>query len=398
MREGFVRRLVEEAVDRMVEGEPGNRVLDRVLRAHRDLTSDERAAVADWSYGLALWRLRIDRLAGGRRALWMPLFLVDQRGRSVREAARLCGGDPVSIADALRSPPSFADPIEDLAFRRSLPEWIASRWIEQFGAAEADALAAATNERGPVAIRTNKLRTTREFLEEALAAEGIQSRRSRLVAGGLILEGRANVFGSESWRRGLFEVQDEGSQLVAEAVNARPGETIIDLCAGAGGKTLALAAAMENRGRITAVDVDAGRLTNLRARAARAGATCIDVREADATDPSGLSGLEGADVVLVDAPCSGLGILRRGPDSRFRISPDDLRAMVRLQHSLLAAAARLVRPGGRLVYATCSVDREENESVAESLEGPFTEVDRRRTWPHRDGCDGFFWTVWRRGR
>lgn len=402
-----IRTLVLHTLRRVVdEGVRADRALAATLRANRDLSSDERRHVARWSLGLALWQERFRRLTDDR-GLWLALLLVEVHGIDPTDASAAAGIDPAVLDAALSRRDEPADPVEALAFRRSLPSWLARRWIDQLGPDKADRLAAASNRPGPITVRTNRLRTTPDELERRLESEGVDSRRSTLVDTALRLEGRPNIVALESWRAGLFEVQDEASQLVAEAVEARPGQTVVDLCAGAGGKTLALAARMEDRGRLVAIEPDADRVHDLSVRLRRAGVRSVEIRRGDGRDAALLADLRrSADAVLVDAPCSGLGILRRGPDSRFRIRPDDPDRFARLQAALLGSAATLVRPGGRLVYATCSVDHAENEAVADafSLSTRSTRSSRpgferlltRRTWPDEEGCDGFFLAVWGR--
>jgi len=237
-------------------------------------------------------------------------------------------------------------------------------------------------------------------LAARLRDEGVETVETARAPRGLIVKTRRpNLLALGSFRAGLFEVQDKGSQLIATLCKARPGETVLDACAGAGGKTLAIAADLRGEGRLVACDPDAERLQRLALRAQRAGAR-IEI----GTRP--LAGLH-ADVVLVDAPCSELGILRRGPDARFRIEEDHLGAFPRLQREILEQTLPCVRSGGRLVYATCTIRCEENEEVARSFERDHPELARDvagiespdgffRTFPHREGTDAFFaarWTV-----
>lgn len=393
-----IRTLVQLVLSRVLdEGVRADRALSATLRANRDLSSDERRCVAQWSLGLSLWQERFRRITSDR-GLWLALLLVEVHRFDPEEAAVAAGIDPAALEAALSRRDEPDDPVEALALRRSLPSWLARRWIEQFGIDAADCLAAAMNQPGPITVRANLLRTTPEALRRELAQEGVVARPSQLVDTALRLEGRPNIVALKSWRAGHFEVQDEASQLVAEAVGARPDQIVVDLCAGAGGKTLALAARMGDRGRLIAVEPDGARIHDLTVRLRRTGLHSVELRQGDGRDAGLLADLRGAaDAVLVDAPCSGLGIVRRGPDSRFRITPDDPSRFARLQTSLLASAASLVRPGGRLVYATCSVDREENEGVADAFRSNgFERTLTRRTWPHEEGCDGFFWAVWTR--
>ncbi len=288
-----------------------------------------------------------------------------------------------------------SDAVESLAYERSLPTWLARRWIQQWGPQRADSLARAMNERGPISVRANTLRCDRLELLERLRREGVEATSSELAPHALRLRGRPNIQALQVWRDGLFEVQDEGSQLIAEAVSARPGGFIVDLCAGSGGKTLALAAQMRNEGNLIAVDIEPQRLVDLRVRAARHGVTCVETRRLDATDPRSLADLSAkADAVLVDAPCSSTGTFRRGPDARWRLKQGEIEEWSRIQKALLASALALVRPGGRLVYATCSVEPAEDEEVIRGLGLPAVRLSsEQRTWPDRDGCDGFYWAT-----
>ncbi|HYG67774.1 MAG TPA: RsmB/NOP family class I SAM-dependent RNA methyltransferase, partial [Anaeromyxobacteraceae bacterium] len=270
---------------------------------------------------------------------------------------------------------------------------------------EAEALADALNRPAPVCLRPNPLRGRPEALVAQLAAEGVPTRAGRFAAGARVVTAkRANLYGTPSFRDGAFEVQDEASQLVAALVGASPGEAVLDLCAGAGGKTLALAGAVSPGGTVHAADPDLDALARLRVRAARAGAAPL-VAIHGAAPPADLR----VDAALVDAPCSALGPLRRGPDLRWRLDPAAFAALPALQLALLARAARHVRPGGRLVYATCTFRQEENEAVALRFERDHPAFRRvapsadpslltadkfARTWPHRGGLDGFFAAVY----
>jgi 16S rRNA (cytosine967-C5)-methyltransferase len=373
-------------------------VLDRTLRAHRLLTREQRQALAESVFNVGLWRRRLGFLLGDPKAPASALlfaFLHRLADVPAGEAARLSG---VGVPPALVSeePPS-------LALRWSLPDWLAEHFARELGPAAED-FCAHLNVPGPITLRVNRLRTTRDALAERLRSEGVETRPGALSPLALHVVGpRPNLYGLASLREGLFEVQDEGSQLLGLLVEARPGETVLDLCAGAGGKTLLLGAAMENRGRLLAYDPDAERLDRLLLRCSRAGVSNVQVLRAP---PEGVL----ADRVLADVPCSELGSLRRGPDQRFRLEPESLSRLPPVQHDILARAGRLVRPGGRLVYATCTVNRAENEDVVlgflrEAL--GFRLVPPGAGWlepscirdgflfcvPHLHGTDGFFAAV-----
>jgi 16S rRNA (cytosine967-C5)-methyltransferase len=401
-----------DALAAVLAGVPAERVLDRALRDRRGVSAQARQAVAEAVFGVGLWRRRLRHAIGdpaASPALLLAALLRDLAARPAAEAEALARLAPGTLPPP-RAPPS------DLATRASLPDWLAAELVRAAGP-EADALADALGVPGPVCLRVNALRTGVAALAARLGAEGVPVREGRLAPGCLVAEApRVNVLGLAAHREGLLEVQDEGSQLLGLALGAADGETVLDLCAGAGGKTLQLAAAVGPRGRVHAADPDGARLSRLRARAARAGAGGI-VEVHGAAPPPALR----VDRVLVDAPCSELGPLRRGPDLRWRIDPAGFGALPALQCELLARGAAHVRPGGRLVYATCTFRSEENAEAAEAFEREHDAFRRvaalpegavsaaaaaavvgadgfLRTWPHRHGTDGFFAAAWVRAR
>src|SRR5207245_927631 len=276
---------------------------------------------------------------------------------------------------------------ERLADRWSLPDWLEAHLISELGE-DAETFCAAIAAPGPVCLRANRLLCTRDQLAARLHDEGIETAPSQRAPDGVFVRTpRANLFGTRAWREGLFEPQDEGSQLLGNLVEPLPGETVLDLCAGAGGKSLLLAA---QGARVLAYDVDRERLERLRTRARRAGAE-RRIEIVDRPRPAGL--------VLVDAPCSELGVLRRGPDARWRIDPRSLAELPPLQRQLLETAAPLAAK--RLVYGTCTISCAENEDVADAFDCAHPEFQRVTTWrtlPHVEGTDGFFAAVWQRAR
>ncbi|HET9599427.1 MAG TPA: RsmB/NOP family class I SAM-dependent RNA methyltransferase [Anaeromyxobacteraceae bacterium] len=376
----------------VLAGAPAERVLDRFLRANRGLSREARQAVKEAVFGVAVWRRRLAWQAGASPSTSMPPAVV-LLALLLRDLARFPGPAALLGLDPRLLPPPRPPPA-DLATRHSLPDWLAAT-LEREAGAEAAALADALNLPGPVALRPNLLRTTPVALARRLAAEGVEARPGALVPSALVVTSlRPNLYGLGALREGLFEVQDEGSQRAGALLAARPGERVLDLCAGAGGKALQLAADVGAGGAVHACDPDAERLARLAVRARRAGAAGI-VRIEGAAPPGGLT----VDAALVDAPCSELGALRRGPDARFRIDPGSFAALPALQLELLRAAARHVRPGGRLVYATCTLRREEDEDVALAFsraEPAFQLAEASRTWPHRQGCDGFYMALFQR--
>ena len=303
------------------------------------------------------------------------------------------------------------DPALPFAVRANLPDWLAGRLVAELGEPEAAALASALHQPATLDLRVNALRATREAALEALLAAGFAAEPTPYSPVGLRARGRKPLQSLPAFRDGWFEVQDEGSQLVSLLLEPRRGQKLADFCAGAGGKSLHLAALLENRGSVDAFDISKRRLQGLRDRLRRAGLDNIRMRWIASEEDPFLARYEGRmDGVLVDAPCSGTGTIRRNPDILWRAI--DLEALAAAQGRILAAAAKLVAPGGRLVYATCSLVREENEGVVESFLAaheafrlvPAGEVLARqgialgdavtkqgllRLMPHRHHTDGF---------
>ena len=283
------------------------------------------------------------------------------------------------------------------ALRFSLPDWLADALVAGYGAARAESLAAALLQPAPLDLRVNSLKATPAQVVASLAAAGIDAQPLPQWTGALRVAGKPALERSAAFESGWCEVQDLGSQLAAALVAPRRGQTVVDLCAGAGGKTLALAADTANGGRLVACDADRARLSHLGPRAARAGAANIETRLLDAGREEGALGdlIGAADVVLVDAPCSGTGTWRRNPEARWRLTPQRLLRLAALQARLADLGVRLLKPGGRLVYAVCSLLPEEGRLQAEALRKRHPDLipdagGTRLLRPDRDGTDGFF--------
>ena len=396
MRAELVRSAVLEIYEQVRrEGARADQAMQRVIRREKQLRSVERRAVADAVYGLLRLQGKVDHLLGralGARKLSLDqlatptqhllryaAYLVVSGEQKAESAGNLAGPEVAPYAWALQlvaSPQQLSsesapsDPMDALAAETSLPRWLAALWARQLGEPETRALAAALNQRAPLTVRTNELKGPREELEKALLAEDAKVARTPFSQLGLTFTGRTNVFALKAFKAGLFEVQDEGSQLIAEACVARPGQLIVDACAGAGGKTLALAAQMRNKGRLVACDRDGRRLIELKQRARRASVHNYESR-AVPEGPAGearLDDLRGqANAVLIDAPCSGLGALRRNPDARWRLDEAEIDLFPPRQREILERYSALVKPGGLLIYATCSINQRENEDVRKSF-------------------------------
>ena len=303
-----------------------------------------------------------------------------------------------------REPRAPDDPLDALALRLSFPTWLASRWMQRYGVDEATALMRAMNERPPITVRANTLRITREALAERLTREdALTVAPTRYAPEGLTVEHGGAPAAWRAFADGALTVQDEASMLVARLLEPRPGELVADACAAPGTKTTHLAQLMENRGRIVALDPQPARLARVTEAATRLGVTIVEPRVGTAQALAGE--LAGAcDAVLVDAPCSNLGVLRRNPEVKWRREAADVAASAAHQREILTAAAGMVKPGGRLVYATCSLEPEENEAVAAALRAarpdfapdpptsfplPLDDDGVLRCRPHRHGTDGF---------
>ncbi|MHB8907448.1 MAG: 16S rRNA (cytosine(967)-C(5))-methyltransferase RsmB [Syntrophales bacterium] len=311
--------------------------------------------------------------------------------------------------EAITWPDMAKDPEQAIAVLHSHPPWLVRRLLAQFNGEETIAICRANNAIPPLALRVNTLKASRGQALEALAREGIAAEPALFSIDGVILTApAAGLRKTAPYREGLIRIQDEASQLIPRLVAPQPGERILDLCAGAGGKTLHLAALLENRGSITAVDLHSARLRMIREEVERLGVMIVETRTGDAAAPTE-SFREAFDRVLLDAPCSGLGTLRRNPEIRWRITPQDLNKCMQIQKRLLAGAAGCVRPGGRLVYSVCAVTPEENEIVIGDFlrnrpdftrirpqEIPPALIDPQgffRTAPHLHGMDGFFGAI-----
>jgi 16S rRNA (cytosine967-C5)-methyltransferase len=382
--------VLAPALDAILAGQPAETVLDHLLRAHRHLSADQRRVTAEACFGVGLWRRRLRFHAGPDAP---PLVLLGILARDLGQ----CPDVPLPLA----LPPPRPPP-DDWRQRWSMPDWLADV-LERVHGPDAPLAAEALCRPGPVTVRANRRFTTRDHLARTLADEGRPAEPATHAADALHLTTRpANPTATMAWQRGWFELQDEGSQLLAEAVPARDGDTVLDLCAGAGGKTLALASRLPSA-TLHAFDVDRERLGRLRTRAARASAR-VHVHLERPTDLQ-------VDHVLIDAPCSELGALRRGPDLRWRLTPDVLTRWLVVQRELLHTAARHVRPGGSLTWATCTVAPEENDAMLaafladdprftlEPVSLPLRSPDGcLRLAPHLHGTDGFFAAVLRRTR
>lgn len=361
---------------------PADAVLADCYRTRRYAGSKDRMAIGEIVYGVLRRRAEIDwhleragtdPTARHRAIAWLALM----RGASANDIAALArDGDygpagieasEIAMVEAINAfDPETERPEEVVA---NLPGWALEGLKERFGEGWRQ-VAASLLEEAPVDVRVNRLKATREDARAMLDAEGIYTLLCPFSPVGLRLKRRRPLTGTAAFRSGAIEVQDEGSQLAALLVDARPGMKVVDFCAGAGGKTLAIAAEMGNAGRIVACDTSEHRLNRAGERLKRAGSFIVERRVLSSARDKWVKRRAGRfdggfDRVLVDAPCSGSGTWRRNPDQKWKLAPDALAELSALQGEILDSAARLVAPGGRLVYVTCSMMRAENEAPVE---------------------------------
>lgn len=350
------------------------------------------------AYQTLLNTISIDEVCADVQSLWRVHVPAVDCGKFLADLARV------------PHPSGESDPVRRLSLVYSFPEFVVGEWIERFGLGEAERMCASLNLPAPTCIRVNTLKATVEECRRDLQGEGIQSRTTALSPVGLLLEKRANVGSLRTFKNGFFELQDEGSQIISYLANPSPGSVIVDACAGGGGKTLHLAALMQNTGELYAVDVDDRRLGNIVIRLQRAGVTIARVLS-PTRDQAPIENLRRrADVVLVDAPCSGVGTFRRNPGAKRTLKKEFVDHISGIQREILERSAELVRPGGRLVYSTCTLVTKENESVVSDflrarpdfniqpvggiLQAWGIHVEHRSDMlmllPHKTGSDGFF--------
>jgi len=395
--------------------EPADAALSGFFRSHSKIGQRDRATIADSVYAALRRRRLLESLVGTpspRRlalATWTLLL-----GASLRDLEPWLRGEEPQWLAAVKRATAAGQP---LGVQCELPDWVVEKLSRRFEEPALLEIARGLAQSASLDLRANSLKMTREAAMKRLADDGIPATPTPYSPDGLRLEGRPAINRHPVFLDGGVEVQDEGSQLLCHLVAPKRGEMVVDFCAGAGGKTLALGAFMRSTGRLYAFDISPKRLAGLKPRLARSGLSNVHPQRIEGINDPRVKRLAGKiDRVLVDAPCSGLGTLRRNPDMKWRQTPEDVRELAAKQASLLAAAARLVKPGGRIVYATCSILDEENREIAEAFLAahvqfrllPAVEVlekeridldigDYFEVWPHRHGTDGFFAAVFERG-
>ena len=376
------------------EGHYADKVIQQLLKRDKRWGARDRAFVAETTYDIVRWKRLYAEIAEVKEP-----FTRDNLWRMFAVWATLRG---LKLPDwtYFENTPTrkikgrFDELSKIRKFKESIPDWLDELGEKELGATVWSKEIAALNEQADVILRVNTLKITKEKLQAELFDLDIETEFLKDYPNALKLKERANVFTTEAFKNGSFEVQDASSQLVAEFLNVKPGMRVVDTCAGAGGKTLHIASLMENKGQIIALDIYENKLHELKRRAKRNGAHNIEPRAIDSTKI--IKKLyDKADRVLIDAPCSGLGVLRRNPDTKWKLQPDFIEKIKVTQQEILQQYSRMVKVGGQLVYATCSVLPSENQLQVDkfltSEAGKnFTFVKDNKVLAHKSRFDGFY--------
>ena len=373
------------------ENEYADKVVQKTLKLDKRWGVRDRKFVAETIYDMVRWKRLYNEIAGTKEhysrdnlwknfAVWATLKGIDLPDWRYFE------GTPTR-----RIKGKFDELQSIRKFRESIPDWLDETGEAELGK-QWDVEIKELNKQARVILRTNTLKTTRKELQRLLHEEEIETETVPSAPDALVLVERKNVFLSQAFKKGLFEVQDASSQLVAPFLDVKPGQKVIDACAGAGGKTLHLASLMENKGQIIALDIHGHKLAELKKRAKRDGAHNIETRTIEGT--KSIKKLKGkADRVLIDAPCSGIGVLKRNPDSKWKLNADFIDRIRKTQAEILDQYASMVKTGGKLVYATCSILPSENEKQVKAFLANHKEFEMimdKKVSPAASGFDGFY--------
>ncbi len=380
-------RGVHTALEAIFEqGQYADKVIERTLKSNPKWGAKDRSFIAETTYEMVRWWRLVNFLSPSKDPwdLFGTYWLM--QGNELPpwdEFARL---QPAKIK-------SKYDSITDPGLLESIPEWLQTLGSQELGE-KWEAEIHALNEEAEVVLRVNTLKTTRERLKNLLEADGIRSYLVKGYPDALVLEERQNVFRHPSFKEGLFEVQDASSQLVAAALQVEPGMRVIDACAGAGGKSLHLAALMGNKGKVISMDVEEWKLQQAKLRARRNGVSIFEPKIIEGSKT--IKRLkESADRLLLDVPCSGLGVLRRNPDTKWKLSAESIAKVQATQQEILQSYPSMLKKGGQLVYATCSILPSENQEqikkfLASEAGKDFELLEDRKVLAQESGFDGFY--------
>ncbi|NVK48151.1 MAG: methyltransferase domain-containing protein [Cyclobacteriaceae bacterium] len=380
-------RGVHSALDAIFQqGQYADKVIERTLKSNPKWGARDRSFIAETTYEMVRWWRLINYLSPSDDYwdLFGTYWLM--QGHELPNWEEFSKINPQKIKEKYEG-------LTNPAILESVPDWLFQLGEKELGE-EWETELHSLNEEAEVVLRVNTLKTTRERLKAQLLEEGIRTYQIKGYPDALILEERQNVFRTAAFKAGLFEVQDASSQLVAAALGVEPGMRVIDACAGAGGKTLHLAALMENKGKILSMDLEEWKLQQTKLRARRNG---IDIIERKVIEGSKtIKRLkESADRLLLDVPCSGLGVLRRNPDTKWKLSPESIEKVEEAQQEILQTYPSMLKKGGQMVYATCSILPSENEEqvkkfLASEAGKDFELLEEKKVFAHQSGFDGFY--------
>lgn len=398
------RNLVYTTIDSLNaifnEGEYADKVVARALKKDKRWGSHDRKFVAETIYEIVRWKRLYSEIADvkepfDREDIWRVFAVwAVLRGYPIPDWRQLEGTPERKIKGR------FDELSKNRVYRESIPDWMDELGVKELGEEKWSKEIAAQNQPAKVILRVNTLKTTKEALRAVLMDLDIETEFLKEQPDALVLKERANVFLTDAFKQGFFEVQDANSQLVAHFLDVKPGMRVVDTCAGAGGKALHMASLMENKGQLIAMDLYESKLKQLKIRAKRNGAFNIEYKIIDSTKV--IKKLqEKADRVLIDAPCSGLGVLKRNPDAKWKLQPEFIDNIKKVQAEVLESYSRIVKPGGKLVYATCSVLPSENQEQVEKFlktenGKKFTFIKDQKILASESGFDGFYMALLQR--
>ena len=376
------------------EKEYADKVIQKLLKRDKRWGSRDRAFIAETTYDIVRWKRLYAKIADvkepyNRDNLWR-MFAV----WATLKGLNLPNWKYFENTPTRKIKGRFDELSKDRRYKESIPDWMDEVGCQELGEVTWTKEISKQNEQASVILRVNSLKTNKKDLQLKLQSEDIETEMLSNYPVALKLKERANVFKTDAFKNGWFEVQDASSQLVAEFLDVKPGMKVVDTCAGAGGKTLHLAALMKNTGQLTAMDIYESKLKKLKIRARRNGVHNITMKIIDSTKP--IKKLHNkADRVLIDAPCSGFGVLRRNPDAKWKLEPEFLDRIRDVQEDLLMRYSKIVKQGGKLVYATCSILPSENQNQIKkflaSAEGKqFNFVKDQSILAYKSGFDGFY--------
>ena len=390
------RNLVFTVIDSIKlifnEGEYADKVVQKALKRDARWGARDRKFVAETIYEMVRWKRLYNEIAGTKSHYSTENVWKNFAVFAILKGYKLPDWNQLQGVPERRIKGKFDELQKIRVFKESIPDWLDELGVKELGEKHWSKEIEALNMQAEVILRTNTLRTNKASLRKKLADEGIDTVFIDGYPDALKLVERANVFRTDCFKDGLFEVQDASSQLVAAYLDVKPGMKVIDTCAGAGGKTLHLAALMENKGSIVATDIYESKLKKLKIRTRRAGVHNVTTKVLDSTKV--LKKMKGtADRVLIDAPCSGIGVLKRNPDSKWKLEPAFVDNIIKTQTEILENYAKLVKVNGKLVYATCSILPSENEQQVKYFlknNANFAIIKDHKVSPFKTGYDGFY--------